>query len=517
MKKLKVVFKLVLLIAVLGVIFGLIDAKRAKNNQLPLFAIKLNQAKNHDGEIVDKYYGLGYKVIDCQNNFSQAINFGLYFHDWSCLTSYISEGIETDTIIEWYGDYNVHATYPILQDESFNETVKDRVAQEIDSFKSNIVVSDSKAELNISYELIKSESLYSFHFIVYKFSGMANPAYVEYVYYYDIKNNKEVKYDALFKDQTKALKKLSDLSSKELKSRKNLVLYDDEEVAKGLEPTEENFSLLLFTDDKLKVVFPLYQVAPRSTGRIELEFDEKEFADLLNYQGKTNETPEKDSSVDSATTLLDEARKTRDIETLKGKQVMMITFDDGPAGSTTTRLLDELEKKDARVTFFALGSRVVMYPDIIKRAYREGHTVASHTYDHKDLKNLSDAAVLEEINKTNALLTETIGITNQFVRPPYGSINAHITGLTKMTFINWSVDPEDWKYKNAATVHQNIMNHAQDGAISLTHDLYVTSVDGALAAIDDLLSQGYAVISLEEAVLLGYVNPEVKRVYFSLK
>ena len=55
-----------------------------------------------------------------------------------------------------------------------------------------------------------------------------------------------------------------------------------------------------------------------------------------------------------------------------------LTFDDGPHGTLTPRLLDSLKAKDIKVTFFVMGIKADLHPDIVKRAVDEGHEVANH-------------------------------------------------------------------------------------------------------------------------------------------
>ena len=57
-----------------------------------------------------------------------------------------------------------------------------------------------------------------------------------------------------------------------------------------------------------------------------------------------------------------------------------LTFDDGPSKTVTIPILDILKQENIKATFFVLGSRVDLYPDILKREYDEGHYIASHGY-----------------------------------------------------------------------------------------------------------------------------------------
>lgn len=180
------------------------------------------------------------------------------------------------------------------------------------------------------------------------------------------------------------------------------------------------------------------------------------------------------------------------------RRLAAITFDDGP-GPYTDRLLDGLKARGVKATFFMLGSRAEMYPSVVKRAYREGHQIANHSYDHPDLTTLSDAGVRSQIQNTNRILSYTCGKgTDYLVRSPYGSENSRTRSLIGAPLVMWSVDPLDWKYRNAQTVKNNIVGSTFDGAVVLVHDIHSTSVDGVLAAIDVLQSQGYELVTVRE-------------------
>ena len=72
----------------------------------------------------------------------------------------------------------------------------------------------------------------------------------------------------------------------------------------------------------------------------------------------------------------------RDIYFSEEKQVYL-TFDDGPSKDITPQILDILKEHDVKATFFVLGARVDLYPEITKRAFEEGHYIANHGYSHQ--------------------------------------------------------------------------------------------------------------------------------------
>ena len=88
---------------------------------------------------------------------------------------------------------------------------------------------------------------------------------------------------------------------------------------------------------------------------------------------------------------------------------VFLTFDDGPSKSVTIPILDILKRENVKATFFLLGSRVDLYPDIVKRQYDEGHYLASHGYSHV-YKQIyaSPQSVLDEYNKSLTSIKKAI-------------------------------------------------------------------------------------------------------------
>ena len=190
-----------------------------------------------------------------------------------------------------------------------------------------------------------------------------------------------------------------------------------------------------------------------------------------------------------------------------GGKLVAVTFDDGP-GQYTDGLLDELAKRDVVVTFFVQGCNAERYSSVIKKAYEAGHQIASHTYNHPNLVTLSTAEVQNQLNKTSNILNQAIGVENTYMlRPPYGSYNANVLAVSGVPAILWSVDTLDWKTRRADAVYQHIVNDTKDGSIILMHDLYSSTVEGALRGIDYLKEQGYELVTVSELLRRRGITP----------
>lgn len=174
---------------------------------------------------------------------------------------------------------------------------------------------------------------------------------------------------------------------------------------------------------------------------------------------------------------------------------MAITFDDGPA-THTTQLLDILKKHDVKATFFVLGKSAKVQKNTLLRAYKKGHQIGNHSWDHKDLKKLSDEEIVNQIIKTNDVILNITGEEVNVMRPPYGSFNDIVKTKANMPIILWNLDPLDWKDRNAETVAQRI-SEADINGIVLAHDIHKTTVEAMPDVISNLKSKGYHLVTID--------------------
>lgn len=128
-----------------------------------------------------------------------------------------------------------------------------------------------------------------------------------------------------------------------------------------------------------------------------------------------------------------------------------LTFDDGPSPNITPQILDILKQYDVPATFFVLGSRAELYPDVLKREYNEGHYIANHGYSHKYSSMYSSVqSVIDEYNRTNLAIQNSIGNPNYnsfLFRFPGGSSGGPYNSLkqsAKKTLENMGIASTNW-------------------------------------------------------------------------
>ena len=200
--------------------------------------------------------------------------------------------------------------------------------------------------------------------------------------------------------------------------------------------------------------------------------------------------------------------------------LVALTFDDGPSSVITPALLDGLAHRGVHATFFLVGSMADNNHDLVRRMADEGHQIGVHIYDHSlphGLAGLTEAQFRAQVDTTKELITSLTGQTDFALRPPYGYVDDNVRRWAEGPIILWSVDPEDWRDQNAQRVADHIVTHAADGAIILLHDLFPTTVEGALEAVDRLLAQGYRFVTVDELFSARDLEPADGQVYRCLE
>ena len=186
--------------------------------------------------------------------------------------------------------------------------------------------------------------------------------------------------------------------------------------------------------------------------------------------------------------------------TRPGPHQVALTFDDGPAGTYTTQILDILARYDVPATFFVVGSHAADAPALLGRMAAEGHSVQNHTYGHYWLTRYSDATILDQLDRANATITNLTGSTPHCLRPPFGAVNDRVRSLAAsrgLATIMWDVDPWNWKHPGAAAVASRVLGATSGGDIVLFHDIAGWSTIGALPTIiETLRARGYELVPI---------------------
>lgn len=254
---------------------------------------------------------------------------------------------------------------------------------------------------------------------------------------------------------------------------------------------------------------PLDQVPPVNSTEVQGWLAQLDLSDVPNYSTTTG------ACYDSPEAVKDTARcwwtcggctRSTDIVTCPNKFDWGLSYDDGPSPYTPI-LLDYLNQQDLTTTFFVVGSRVISRPEMLVSEYVAGHQISIHTWSHPYLTNLTNEQIVAELGWTMKSIRETIGVTPNTFRPPYGDIDDRVRavaakmGLTPVMWSGVEFDTTDWNIPGGRATgvsslakFRNILKTAEtlsEGFIVLSHDLYQQTVDLAVGyMIPQALDEG---------------------------
>ena len=185
----------------------------------------------------------------------------------------------------------------------------------------------------------------------------------------------------------------------------------------------------------------------------------------------------------------------------RANQFLALTFDDGPHPICTKALLDGLRERNVKASFFLLGENIPGNEPLIRQMKEDGHLIGTHCYRHVDLTKEDTETAISMIRRTNRELEAVTGDKPVYIRPPYGKWNGQLEEALDMTPVLWDIDTLDWKVQNSEKVLRTIEKNAGKHQIVLMHDIFPTTVDAALAAIDTLGEQGYTFVTVDELLI----------------
>lgn len=190
-----------------------------------------------------------------------------------------------------------------------------------------------------------------------------------------------------------------------------------------------------------------------------------------------------------------------------------LTFDDGPDPTFTPQILDILSEKNVKGTFFVLGKQAALYPEVVERIYREGHTIGSHTFSHSDITEDSSLTLKAELNSTQRLIEQITGHSTNLLRPPYTTdADYSVDELSSVfefqemgyTMVGSLIDSRDWESESSDEIVKRVTEtNLGNGNIILLHDAggdRSTTIEALPEIIDTLREKGYTFVTPNELI-----------------
>lgn len=183
------------------------------------------------------------------------------------------------------------------------------------------------------------------------------------------------------------------------------------------------------------------------------------------------------------------------VTSYSGKRIA-ITFDDGASATNVGKVLDILDRYDAKSTFFFTGEWILNHPVTARKIIARGHRMESHTISHPFLTTLSDAQVRYQLTRSREIIRDTVGTTATMIRPPYGDTSARVQRIAGEVgykyMVMWSIDTDDYKSTStASSITRKAVEGATNNGILLLHPSHYRVIEALPQILSQLRDKGY--------------------------
>ena len=161
--------------------------------------------------------------------------------------------------------------------------------------------------------------------------------------------------------------------------------------------------------------------------------------------------------------------------------VAALTFDDGPHPEFTPRLLQILERHQARATFFMVGEAAQKHPELVRRVAQAGHAIGNHSWDHPSFPLIAGR---ERRRQLRACEHAIAPYGQGLFRPPFGhqSLASRFDAFwLRLKVITWNIAAEDWLDHDAQSMADLVTRRIQRGSVILFHDSLYTFLEEGYA------------------------------------
>ena len=196
-----------------------------------------------------------------------------------------------------------------------------------------------------------------------------------------------------------------------------------------------------------------------------------------------------------------------EIASQKGEKVIYLTFDAGYENGNVEKILNILSEEDIKGSFFILSNVIRKNTALVKRMFEEGHEVCNHTKNHKNLTNLTNEEIKNNLSELEKLCYDKTGYEmKKYFRFPEGRFDERtlctVSDLGYKTFF-WSLAYADWDNNHQMDEKKamnNLLSNTHCGSVILLHPTSETNVKILPDLIKRWKEMGYSFGTLEELI-----------------
>lgn len=182
---------------------------------------------------------------------------------------------------------------------------------------------------------------------------------------------------------------------------------------------------------------------------------------------------------------------------------MALTFDGAYVDKPLAQILDALQSRGYRATFFLTGTFAQRYPDSVSRIAQADMELGNHSWSHPDFTKLSNAQILNELDRVNKLVEQTSGVRPVLFRPPYGARNERVRSVVAKSgyqTVYWALDSWDAVKKDPTPefIHDRVMSRVKPGDIVLMHIGSEATAKALPDILESLERKGLRVVTVSD-------------------
>jgi len=187
-------------------------------------------------------------------------------------------------------------------------------------------------------------------------------------------------------------------------------------------------------------------------------------------------------------------------------KVIYLTFDAGYENGNIEKILNVLKEENVAATFFILDNMIAKNKDLVKRMIDEGHTVANHTFKHKDMSKINNIDDFEkELSLLEELYEKSFGLKmKKYYRPPEGKFTEeNLKWAQDLGYktIMWSFAYADWDNNNQPSEEyalNKILSNLHNGEVLLLHPTSATNANIMKPLIEKIKEKGFRFGDMDE-------------------
>ena len=185
------------------------------------------------------------------------------------------------------------------------------------------------------------------------------------------------------------------------------------------------------------------------------------------------------------------------------QKIVAISFDAAWGADKTRKIVEILQARGIKATFFLVGFWVDAYKEETVFLAESGMEIGNHSKTHLHMSTLDSAKLKEEVAYVNTAVRTLTGVTPKVFRAPFGEYDDELITAVEsagMIPVQWDVDSLDWKGISGEEIVKRVVGKVKNGSIILCHNNSDHILDALPTILDELTAKGYRFVTMSELV-----------------